>query len=129
MKKIKQLIAFIILTLFFAACYYDNEEFLYPSINTDSSCDTSNVTLSAGVIPIFESRCFSCHSNSTANSLGSGINLETYSQLIIWVNNGKLEGAVNHSPGYVQMPQGAAKLDDCSLNKITAWINQGALNN
>jgi hypothetical protein len=27
------------------------------------------------------------------------------------------------------MPKGGAKLDACSINKITNWINKGAINN
>ena len=129
MKRIIPLITFLLITCFIVSCYYDNEEYLYPVVDTDSSCDTTNVTLTAGVMPILDSRCLSCHGNSTAGSLGGGINLETYSQLMIWVNNGQLEGSINHMSGFAQMPQGSSKLDDCSLNKITAWINQGALNN
>jgi hypothetical protein len=27
------------------------------------------------------------------------------------------------------MPKGGGKLDNCTLNKFSSWINQGALNN
>ena len=128
MKRIFQLMTFLFFINFMTSCYYDNEERLYPTVDSSTSCDTTNVTLSQSVKPILQSRCLSCHGKSTANGLGSGINLETYSELSKWVTNGKLEGAINHTPGYVAMPQGAAKLDDCSINKITAWINNGALN-
>ncbi|HKJ41202.1 MAG TPA: hypothetical protein VKA27_03870 [Sunxiuqinia sp.] len=130
MKRIYQLTTILFFTAFFTSCYYDNEERLYPNIDssTNSNCDTTKVTLSQSVMPILQSRCLSCHGKSVANGLGSGVNLETYSELVKYVHNGQLEGAINHSPGYIGMPQGASKLDDCSINKITAWINRGALN-
>lgn len=128
MKHIFRLLTFLFLISFLTGCYYDNEERLYPTIDSSNSCDTTNVTLSQSVMPILQSRCLGCHGASVANGLGSGINLETYSELTKWVNNGQLEGAINHSPGFMPMPQGASKLDDCSINKITAWINRGALN-
>jgi hypothetical protein len=38
-------------------------------------------------------------------------------------------GAIRQQSGYKAMPQGASKLDDCSINKIGRWINLGAQNN
>lgn len=128
MKRIYQLITILFFAAFFTSCYYDNQERLYPTVDSSTTCDTTNVTLSQTVMPILQSRCLSCHGNSTANGLGSGVNLETYSELTKWVKNGQLEGAINHSPGYIGMPKGSSKMDDCSINKITAWINRGALN-
>ena len=129
MKKTEKLFYFILLLVFVSGCYYDNEEYLYPSVGQNFTCDTTDVSLSGAIMPIFESRCLVCHGNTTAAGLGAGINLETYSELKIWVNNGKLEGSVNHLPGFSQMPKGTSKLDSCSLAQISAWINQGALNN
>jgi hypothetical protein len=43
--------------------------------------------------------------------------------------NGKLYGAVNHSPGYSPMPKGGTKLSACNISKIKAWIDGGSLNN
>jgi hypothetical protein len=129
MRRIFQLFIFLFFVSFMTSCYYDNQERLYPVVDSSTTCDTTNVTLSQSVMPVLQSRCLSCHGNSTANGLGSGVNLQTYGKLILWVNNGKLEGSINHTRGYVAMPQGSSKIDDCSINKITAWINRGALNN
>ena len=128
MKRIYQFIAVLFFIAFFTGCYYDNEEKLYPSVDSGNNCDTMNVTLSQSVMPILQSRCLSCHGNGVANGLGAGINLKNYNKLMVYVNNGRLLGDINHDPGFFPMPQGASKLDDCSINKITAWINRGALN-
>jgi len=45
------------------------------------------------------------------------------------VDNGKLLGAVTHASGYSPMPKNQAQLSDCNIQKITNWINKGALNN
>jgi mono/diheme cytochrome c family protein len=127
MKRVLQLAVFPLLTCIAVSCYYDNEEKLYPEIDRNN-CDTLNITLSAGVQPVLASRCYSCHGNNTAASFGGGINLETYSGLKATADNGKLEGAIKHLSGYSPMPQGASKMDDCSINKIVAWINKGAPN-
>lgn len=108
-------------------CRYYNEEELYD--DSEVKCDTVNVTLSNSINSILALNCYSCHSNSNAIPFGSGINLETYSGLSATALSGRLVGAITHSPGFVPMPHNAAKLDDCSIEKIKAWINDGALNN
>ena len=41
-------------------------------------------------------------------------------------NTSLLLGAINHQSGFTEMPENAAKLSDCTVEKITAWINDGA---
>ncbi len=112
---------------FITACYYDSEEFLYPEIN--NQCDTSNVTFSDAVQPVLSQYCYSCHSNTTAAALGGNIKLEDYSEVKIEADNGRLLGAIDHSPGYSAMPKGAGKLNDCSISLFRIWIDNGAPNN
>lgn len=125
MKKISSWMILIFLSAAFYSCRYDNEEELYG----DAICDTSNVTYTNNVKPVLTANCYSCHSTSNAPTFGSGIKLENYDDLMVQVNNGKLVGTITHSPGYPAMPQGRAKLDDCSIEKILTWINNGAPNN
>jgi len=70
--------------------------------------------------------CYACH--SAASNTGN-VTLEGYSQLMNHVNSGRLEGAINHRPGFQAMPQGAAKMPACDIAKIEAWIVSGAQNN
>ncbi|MCF8304777.1 MAG: cytochrome c [Bacteroidales bacterium] len=106
------------------ACYYDNEEDLYPMSNTD--CDTTNVTYSGTVQPILNANCASCHNETTANG---NVIVSNYPDLMTVVNNGRFWGAINHEPGYTPMPQGGGKLSECRLAKIRKWIDMGAPNN
>lgn len=107
-------------------CYYDNEEDLYPF--TDM-CDTVNTTLASTVKPILAGQCFACHSASSASIAGAGINLEDYTPLKGWVDNGKFGCAINHSGGCSPMPKGGGRLPQCDIDKINAWIARGAQNN
>jgi hypothetical protein len=125
MKQISSWIMLLFLSVAFFSCSYDNEEDLYGN----EICDTSSVTYSKTIKPVLTSNCYSCHSTSNAPSFGSGIKLENYDDLMVQVNNGKLVGAITHSPGYSAMPQGGVKLDDCTIEKIVTWINSGAPNN
>ena len=110
-----------ILVLSFNACYYDNEEELYPN-----PCDTSFVTYNNTIVPIIESNCNVCHSQ---NIQQGGIITEGHNNLLVLVENGKLWGAINHKTGFQPMPQNSNKLSDCKLQQIKNWIDQGAPNN
>ena len=118
---------FVLLLLMLNNCYYDNEETLYPS--TGNNCDLTSVTYSGTVKPILQAYCLSCHSTAAAAGSGNGIRLENYTDLKTYVTNGKFYGAVNQSAGYSPMPKGGGKLDNCTLQKLKKWIDDGALNN
>jgi len=102
------------------ACYYDNEETLYPD-----GCNSSNVTYQGFVRPFISSNC-SCHLNGSADG---GVILQTYLTLKTYVDNGKLIKVIKHEPGVVAMPQGVPKRSDCEISKLEAWVNAGALEN
>ena len=116
-------ILIIMATAILSSCYYDNEEHLYP---TAADCDTANVTYSGTIAPLMAENCNDCHNSVLANG---GVITETYEGLKIVADNGRLEGAVFHEPGYSPMPQGLPQLPDCDLAKIKIWIDAGALNN
>jgi hypothetical protein len=125
------IIAVIVIFCAFA-CSKDNVQTLSGSQNsTTPTCDTVNSKYAADVVPILQANCYTCHGNGNTGGSG-GINLDGYSNLVLWVNNnGKdyLIGNITHAPGFVAMPYGLPKLDDCSINKIISWVNNGAQNN
>ena len=103
-----------------------------------ANCDTLNMSYSRNVVPILKNNCYSCH--STGNSVGSiGIFLDSYPNLMNWVNTKiadscYLVGNIKHLPpdstfNFIPMPYMKPKLDDCSINQIVAWVNQGAPDN
>ncbi|MEO6132323.1 MAG: hypothetical protein ABIQ02_10780 [Saprospiraceae bacterium] len=125
------LIVLIALTGTFSACTYDNQE--------DIGCTgvPESISFSADVLPIFRSSCstVSCHSGVEPTG---NLNLENgvaYEQLTR-VGSGYINTDFpNHSKLYTQlnslalpMPP-AGKLDQCSIDYILKWIEQGALNN
>lgn len=117
--------AFILLTFLLAfsvsSCYYDNEEDLYPG---STSCDTTNVTYSQSVAPVFASNCNMCHGSSNPSG-----NIVTDNYASVKTNISRIQGAINHQSGYSPMPQNGSKLSACDLTKIDVWINQGMPNN
>jgi hypothetical protein len=108
-------------------CYYDNEENLYPVSGQD--CDLTNVTYTLTVKPVLQAYCLSCHSTAASSGSGAGIRLENYTDLKTYATNGRLYGSVSHVAGYSFMPKGGSILDNCTVQKLKKWIDDGALNN
>ena len=109
--------------LFVTACTYNSEEELYPT----DDCLTDDMSLATDISPILENySCNSCHS-STSNA--GGVDLEGYTNLKIWVDNGRLLGSMKQDGSASPMPKAAAKMAQCDIDKVEAWITQGSRNN
>lgn len=104
------------------SCYYDKSDLLYPN----TACDTAAIKYSTSVLPVLSSNCINCHGGATPSA---GISLDSYAGVKMQVDNGRLWGAVSHSPNYSPMPKNSNKLNTCSLEKIRIWIAAGAQNN
>lgn len=124
-RNVFALLMSCLLLISLSGCYYDNEEDLYQAVNAQQ-CDTSNVTFSGTILPIFNSNCNSCHSTSLASG---GIILDTYAGTSVVAANGHLWGAVSWTAGFFAMPNGGYQLNACDLKKIKTWLNAGYKNN
>ncbi|SHF24017.1 hypothetical protein SAMN05444008_10674 [Cnuella takakiae] len=100
-----------------AGCYQDNEEALAP-------CVAGEVHYAQVVAVLQGYGCIGCHGTSGASG---GVVLQQYSTLKTVADNGRLLGAISHAAGFAPMPQGAAKMSDCDIARIKAWIDAGAL--
>jgi hypothetical protein len=93
-----------------------------------TTCDTVDMKYATDVVPILVAHCYACHGNGSSAGSG-GILLDNYANLKTYASNGFLKGDITHTSGFVAMPYGLPKLDDCTINKILDWINRGAQNN
>ena len=114
----------LLVILGFSDCYYDNEDELFPNAGID--CDTTSISYTDDILEILNFRCFSCHEDGIA---GDGIIFKEYNELKVLVENGKLLGSIKHNPCCSPMPKDDNQLPDCEINKVEAWIRDGALNN
>jgi hypothetical protein len=122
-KKRNYIVAFAaVASVVLSGCYYDIAEELYPG----SICDTTAVTFSGSVNGILQQNCISCHNSSITSG---NVNLEGFSHVNTYVQNGRLIGTITHSAGFIPMPQGAGKLSDCEIATIQRWVNNGTQNN
>lgn len=119
--SLKITLATLLLSTALTGCYYDNEEDLYIGSNL---CDTSNMTFTADIKPMFAENCDQCHSGSAPQG---GISTDNYQSVVTYID--RIYGSVNQLGGYRPMPDNGDKLPDCNLNKINAWIIQGLKEN
>jgi hypothetical protein len=119
----RRIINFLVLGMVvFSSCYYDVAETLYPA----TTCNTTSMSYVTDINPILQQNCFACHSAAANNG---NVTLEGYDQLVPYINNGRLLGAIKHQSGFKQMPQNAPQLGSCEISKIEQWIVDGAQNN
>ncbi|MGN6569774.1 MAG: hypothetical protein ACTHJ0_17565 [Flavipsychrobacter sp.] len=113
------------------SCYNDKADQLYVTPyngGNSGTCDTTNVTYSGTIAPIFSQNCnvSGCHDAATK---AGGYDYSNYNGVVASITSNRLLGAINHASGYFPMPQNTAKLSSCDINKITAWVNKGYQNN
>ncbi|RYY62440.1 MAG: hypothetical protein EOO05_02795 [Chitinophagaceae bacterium] len=107
---------------FLAGCQNNKDELLNPP----SDCDTTDVRYSTSIVRILQANCYLCHRAATNTG---GPNLDSYALLAVQAGNGKLLGTVSHASGFLPMPQGGTKLNDCDIATIRVWVEAGFPNN
>jgi hypothetical protein len=124
MKKL--LLVMSVVLVGFVSCYKDNAEDMYPAGSSGGGCDTTNTGFSTVIQPIINAKCATsgCHLGSAA----TGYDLSDYHGVAAVANSGKLLNAINHTGGQ-PMPKDQPKLDNCTIAKITKWVNNGAQDN
>jgi hypothetical protein len=121
MKRLCITITFISLcSLLFFSCFYDNEEALYPLIET--SCDTTNITFGGSIVTILYDNCYSCHSNKTASSYNT-IPLEDWADVV--ANSVMISESIKHTGSITPMPKDGGKIKSCSIIRWDIWVRDG----
>lgn len=89
-------------------------------------CNTEATTYSGTIRPLLQNTCVGCHRDGLENG---GINLSSHAGVKAAAQSGRLYGAINRDPGFVAMPFGGNKLQQCSIERIKYWIDAGAPDN
>ena len=91
-------------------------------------CDTTNVTYSGTIAPLMGNYCNGCHGDS-GNS--TGINLTSYFDsgtddgVKTVAQDGRLWGSVNQDGGFSAMPLGGNRLQECKIDELRIWLDNG----
>jgi len=98
-------------------------------------CDTVYVSYKTVIKPILSANCYGCH--STAVTQNGGLDLEDFNSLKQYITNdfrgdgiygSKLYHCMLHAANALPMPPDY-RLDSCDLNKMHAWLREGAKDN
>ena len=114
----------IVLTVV-ASCYSDNKEEIYQNFVPCTVDTTAAVTYSADIGPLLTASCAidGCHNSSSRQS---NLDLSTYGDSKRIADDGRLKNRIN-GIGPIMPPSGS--LQQCDIDKIEIWINEGAPNN
>ena len=91
-----------------------------------NSCDSAVFSFAGAVRPLITNNCQGCHSGTAPQG---GIDLTTYTNIKLRVDDGKLWGSINHLPGFSAMPKNGTMLSPCEIGQVKRWIAAGAPNN
>lgn len=107
------------------SCYYDSQEDLYRFV-IDETCTATEATFSQDIVPILEAHCIRCHRNDRQDG---NVNLEGYTQVKPYADDGSLLGSTDHTGGFSPMPPSGNKVPFCEIEKIRLWLTAGSLDN
>ena len=113
----------ISIPLFLSGCVKDSEE---DKLGGYGFCKESQVSFSENVQPILNQDCVSCHTGPGAEN---GVVLDSYSGVVASVNDGLFMPVIKQDAGYIPMPTGKPKLNDCKIATLQKWIDEGMVNN
>jgi hypothetical protein len=106
------------------ACTNDNKEDLLGEEPTD--CFQPGLSYQDDIKPILSANCGTSGCHSGPNAFG-GLDLNTFSASAQIADNGNLVGRIKGTSGAI-MPPGSP-LGACEIEKIQAWVDDGAPNN
>jgi uncharacterized membrane protein len=111
------------------------------SVSVLASGCSKGVSYAADVQPVLNKNCLECHAAGKEGQLKSGLNMETYAQLMTGTRYGPvvipgnsisstLMRLVDHKADKtINMPHDKQKIPENEIALIKAWIDEGAKNN
>ena len=107
------------------ACDYDSEEALYGI----DLCDTESISYENDIATIILENCINCHSGESPSASLDLSDLEALTESALNSDNNGLLNRIERA----ELSGGAMptnyRLMQCEIDKISAWVAQGTLNN
>lgn len=125
MRTLKTLFSLIVLAIIMSGCAYNwivEEEVIDP---TDP--DAPDVSFSAEIVPIFSSKCVSCHSTGNQNPDLTAANAYSSLNTSRYINTSEPASSLIYTK---PSPSGShVKYSESEAALVLTWITQGAQNN
>ncbi|MCX6082534.1 MAG: hypothetical protein NTW32_23650 [Chloroflexi bacterium] len=103
------------------------------SVVASGSNPSLGVSFTASIMPIMQVSCVSCHGGQKTSK---GLDLKTYSSLMLGSQNGSMivpgdatKSKLIESVQSGKMPKRGAKLTPAQIQLLVDWVNAGAQNN
>jgi hypothetical protein len=100
---------------------------------TPTTSENAQVSFSADVLPVFETRCQRCHGPGRAEM---GLRLDSYADVVSGSSHGPVIVPGSADASYLvdlivsgSMPYGSAKLPEDEIQTIIDWVDAGAPDN
>jgi len=107
-----------------------HKELITPTTVSDNQffCDTTVVSYAKDVMPVLKQYCYPCHAGSAAIN---GYDFADFNNIqILALDTFHYIPNVIDTNSHLRMPpKGYPIPDKCSINKMRAWVNRGALKN
>ena len=94
--------------------------------DTQEACDTTGITYTNTVASVFNALCALSNCHVDGNEANAKFSLEGYAKAKGAASFGRIVGAISHDANFTAMPFGSDKLDQCTIDKIAAWIADGS---
>lgn len=107
-----------------SSCTNDNLE----DLSKTFGCDTTSISYKIDIAPLFQASCSPCHAINTHLPNGT-VRLDEYQFLAPRATENNLLCRIKHTLSCSPMPRNADKLPPCDIEKIQAWVDQGAQDN
>lgn len=118
----RKIIILFLSGLFIVACNSENAE----DLADPSNCDIRDVGYQDDIKALLSTNCGTAGCHGGPNGIG-GLDLNTFDDAKQIAANGQLLGRVTGNSGNIMPPSG--QLPQCEIDKITAWVQDGAPNN
>lgn len=115
----KRVLLFLLIVIIsFTACSDDDDN----GNNGSENCETEGMRYTEDIKPIIDANCATagCHSGNTSRPMN------TYEAVRDYALDGSLVTRINLPASNPQSMPPSGPLDDCTIEKITAWVNDGA---
>lgn len=99
------------------SCRKENEE-TYFKDTISTTTDTTYVTFSKSIKPIFDLKCISCHVGGTSGNC----DLDTYENTILYMQSHQPSTKLYDYIKDTQAPHEGITMDSLELKKISKWI-------
>ena len=128
LDNIKLVVFIFFISFYMLSCKNDSEEELY----VNQECNIEAVSFDKDVSSIISNHCSSCHGGTSTSGAAAGLLLVTYDQIRFAATHLTEDGIIHRitrSEGDPLLMPGSYRIPQCQIDKIIAWVDQGALNN